>query len=317
MAAAAPTDTPILNRLRRAPRDAVVADETPTLEKWHRPSSDFPLSTAPRPVDGLRRCRRRGRSNLVWLGVRGHFDQSKFRSNPRIPESPDPCLANTGLARESIVDRVLPACSRSIQDGLSVGTDRLSCSPPHWSGGDRSSFRPIGEGHPIALGRSPCRICGRSRPGACELCLPDSGGRNVARTGWGWVLLARAQRSAGVLLRVDQPLDAACGYPALSGVRIFTTRLRLARTGLLPPSTAQRPGGEGRLRCFLGYFGYRVEDFMTASGHRVRSEHERCDGPLDEVEGDKGDGARDEQDVGFVALEDRVKGGEWVRHAPS
>jgi hypothetical protein len=194
MVAAAPTDTPTLNRLRRAPRDAVIADETPTLEKWHRPSSDFPLSTAPRPVDGLRRCRRRGRSNLVWLGVRGRFDQSKFRSNPRIPESPGPCLANTGLARESIVDRVLPACSRSIQDGLSVGTDRLSCSPRRWSGGDRSSFRPIGEGHPIALGRSPCRICGPSRPGVCELCLPGSGWRNVARTGWGWVVLARAQR---------------------------------------------------------------------------------------------------------------------------
>ena len=46
--------------------------------KWHRPSSDFPLSTAPRPVDGLRRCRRRGRSNLVWLGVRGRFDQSNL-----------------------------------------------------------------------------------------------------------------------------------------------------------------------------------------------------------------------------------------------
>lgn len=77
------------------------------------------------------------------------------------------------------------------------------------------------------------------------------------------------------------------------------------------------PGRRGRLPCFFGYFGYRVEDFVTASGHRVRSEHERCDWPLDEVEGDKGDGARDEQDVGFVALEDRVKGGEWVRHAPS
>jgi hypothetical protein len=212
-AAVASPDTPTLNRLRRAPRDAVIADETPTLEKWRRPSSDFSLSTASRPVDGLRRCRRRGRSNLVWLGVRGHFDQSKFRSNPRIPESPDPCLANTGLARESIVDRVLPACSRSIQDGLSVGTDRLSCSPRRWSGGDRSSFHPIGEGHPIALGRSRCRICERSRPGACELCLPDRGGRNVARTGWGWVLLARAQRSAGVLLRVDQPWTLLVGIP--------------------------------------------------------------------------------------------------------
>src|ERR1035438_5067372 len=190
MAAAAPTDTPILNRLRRAPRDAVVADETPTLEKWHRPSSDFPLSTAPRPVDGLRRCRRRGRSNLVWLGVCGHFDQSKFRANPRIPESPDPCLANTGLARESIVDRVLPACSRSIQDGLSVGTDRLSCSPRRWSGGDRSSFRPIGEGHPIALGRSLAGFVSAIVPALVSYaCLAVAGATLLARGGSGFYWL--------------------------------------------------------------------------------------------------------------------------------
>jgi len=40
-------------------------------------------------------------------------------------------------------------------------------------------------------------------------------------------------------------------------------------------------------------------------------------GPVNDLEGDESDGARDEQDVGFVAFEDRVKGGEWVRHAPS
>ena len=96
-AAVASPDTPTLNRLRRAPRDAVIADETPTLEKWRRPSSDFSLSTASRPVDGLRRCRRRGRSNLVWLGVCGHFDQSKFRANPGIPESPTRAWQTLGL----------------------------------------------------------------------------------------------------------------------------------------------------------------------------------------------------------------------------
>jgi hypothetical protein len=61
----------------------------------------------------------------------------------------------------------------------------------------------------------------------------------------------------------------------------------------------------------------RRPDFVTASGHRVRSEHERGDWPVDEVEGDEGDVARDEQNVGSVALEDRIKAGEWVRHAPS
>jgi hypothetical protein len=60
-----------------------------------------------------------------------------------------------------------------------------------------------------------------------------------------------------------------------------------------------------------------VEDFVTASGHRVRSEHERCDWPVDEIEGNEGDVGRDEQNVGFVALEDRIKAGERVRHAPS
>ena len=56
----------------------------------------FSLHGAP-PVDGLRRCRRRGRSNLVWLGVCGHFDQSKFRANPGIPESPTRAWQTLGL----------------------------------------------------------------------------------------------------------------------------------------------------------------------------------------------------------------------------
>jgi hypothetical protein len=53
-----------------------------------------------------------------------------------------------------------------------------------------------------------------------------------------------------------------------------------------------------------------MEDYVAASGHGVRNEHERCDWPVEDLEGDEGYVARDEQNVGFVALEDGVKGGE-------
>jgi len=66
----------------------------------------------------------------------------------------------------------------------------------------------------------------------------------------------------------------------------------------------------GPLSCLLGHFGCRMEDYVAASGHGVRNEHERCDWPVEDLEGDEGYVARDEQNVGFVALEDGVKGGE-------
>ena len=64
-----------------------------------------------------------------------------------------------------------------------------------------------------------------------------------------------------------------------------------------------------RLLHFLGHLDDSLEGFDAASCHRVCSECEHCYWPLDDLECYEGYVARDEQNIGFVALEDRLDGG--------
>ncbi len=97
----------------------------------------------------------------------------------------------------------IPRCARSIQHGPGVGTDRGRCRLQRWSGGARSYVGPIGEGRPIAHGGSSRWIGSFNRPSTSQLCLHCAGGSNLDRTRWRRVVLAAAQCSVGLLLRVD------------------------------------------------------------------------------------------------------------------
>lgn len=82
-----------------------------------------------------------------------------------------------------------------------------------------------------------------------------------------------------------------------------------------PAYTTGFSRGKDSIR-FLGHFGHSLEGFETAPCDRVRSERKRCYRPLDDLEGDQGHVARYQQNIGFVAPEHRLEGGERVGHAP-
>ena len=71
-----------------------------------------------------------------------------------------------------------------------------------------------------------------------------------------------------------------------------------------------------RLLRFFGDFGDNLESLEPASGHQVQSECYCRHWPLDNLQGYEGDVARNEQNVSFVAPQDRVDRSQWVRQAP-
>src|ERR1039457_6427036 len=90
MVAAAPTDTPILNRLRRAPRDAVVADETPTLESGTGPPATFLSPRRPaRWTDYGAAAVEAGAtlSGLVFVATSINLNLGRILAYPSLPRS--------------------------------------------------------------------------------------------------------------------------------------------------------------------------------------------------------------------------------------
>jgi hypothetical protein len=66
---------------------------------------------------------------------------------------------------------------------------------------------------------------------------------------------------------------------------------------------------------FRDQAGRTLEALEPAASHRVRSECQYCDWPLDDVEDSQGNVARNEHEVSLVTLEHRFENVKRIRYA--